>query len=178
MSAPTYVLTVSTRVFAPPARVWAQRTDPALLRAEFPPALFFALPGAEADRLRAAFAAAAPVRVTGRFTPFRLPWPIELRAVTPGESFLDTSENALYRAFSHLHRFEAASDGCRTVDQVTFTPAFAPGLLAAATARVFVHRHRTLARHLPVDPRATAVAILRRAAAPAPDDEAPATGEP
>lgn len=172
-----YVLTVSTRVFAPPARVWAQRTDPALLRAEFPRWLLFDLPAAEADRLRAAFASATPVTVTGHFSPARLPWPIHLRAVTPGSTFHDTSENALYTAFSHLHRFEPASDGCRTVDQVSFTPAFAPALLAALTTRVFVHRHRTLAAHLPVDARAAAVAILRRAAPPdGAEADAPAPG--
>ena len=61
------------------------------------------------------------------------------------------------------------------MDQVRFTPAFAPALLAALTTRVFIHRHRTLAAHLPVDTRAAAVAILRRAAPP--DEDAPGAAD-
>lgn len=152
----TFHLRVWTRFLAPVEEVWKIKTDLRHISAEFGPWLSFQTVGD---------AIVSPGHWDARFG-LRglalLPWPIELTEVLPGERFVDTSQNALYRRFEHQHLFEPTPDGCRYIDAVTFESALpAQKLSAILTQRVFLHRHRVAARLLPTDPQATAVSVLR-----------------
>lgn len=68
----------------------------------------------------------------------------------------------LYTDFHHETLFEPSPDGCRYVDSLTFTPALPlQKLTAILTRRIFMHRHRLLAKNLASDPQATAIGVLR-----------------
>ncbi len=89
-------------------------------------------------------------------------WPMRLEEVEPGVRYVDTSENAWFRAWRHEHLFEPTPDGCRYVDAITFAPAGpAPELAARALRGVVIRRHRWFARRLASDARATGTAVLR-----------------
>jgi ligand-binding SRPBCC domain-containing protein len=165
MANTTFYLRVWTRFFDSPERVWAVKTDPDLLRAEFPAWARFSV--RDAGTLQAAFQKAEPAQVDGRLSllgtgPLGLRWPLNLEAVEPHTRYRDTSSNALYSRFEHEHLFEPTADGTRYIDAVTFTPSL-PAAKAAAifTQRLFVHRHRAAAKHLNADARTVGTAVLR-----------------
>ncbi len=161
--ATTFHLRVWSRFFAPVEDVWALKTDPAALQAEFRPWMTFALPDGAA--LTRALAGELPATLDGslrlgRVLPFA--WPVRIESAVKHKEYRDTSTNALYSRFEHDHLFEVTPDGCRYVDAVTFTSkAPAQKLFAIATQRLFVHRHTVAAKRLPTDPQATAVSVLR-----------------
>ena len=158
--ATTFRLRVWTRFFASVEEVWALKTDGDHLRSEFP--WFAPFRVDDEERLRAAFEACEPCEVDGRFGPAGLSWPLRLEAVERCVRYRDTSENVLYSRFEHEHLFEAASDGCRYIDEVTFTPnGPAQKAVALSTLWVFRHRHRVTARKLPADTRTVGTGILR-----------------
>lgn len=165
MAETTFHLRVWTRFFDPVERVWAVKTDPDVMRSEFPP--FFAFDVRDPDALRAAFEAGQPVEVAGRFGtrmlgPARLPWPVRLEAVEPLRRFRDTSDNAMFKRFEHEHVFQETVDGTRYIDAVTFTPRLpAAKATAILLQRVFIHRHRVAARHLQPDARTVGTSVLR-----------------
>ena len=169
-AAPAFRLRVWTRFFAPVERVWELKTDLARVREEFRPWMEFRPQDPEA--LCRAVRSGQTGRFPARLWPLGISWTTELVEARPTERFVDRSQNLLYAAFEHRHVFEPADDGCRYVDDVTFTPA-APlpaGLVARMTAAMFGHRHRQSARHLPHDARATAIVVLRQVL----EDEGPA----
>lgn len=155
-------LRVWTRFFATPEQVWALKTDPAALAAEFRPYLWFT---ADADAMSRAFAGPLPAVVPAKLRPFGLPigitWPVHLRQAKRPEAYTDTSENRLYSRFSHVHQIEVTPDGCRYIDAVTFAPRMGSKPVALLTERLFKHRHRVSAKALKADPQATAVSVLR-----------------
>jgi ligand-binding SRPBCC domain-containing protein len=165
MAETTFHLRVWTRFFDPLERVWAVKTDPDVMRAEFPPGFSFDVDDPAA--LKRAFDAAEAVTVSGRFGalllgPGRLPWPVRLEAVEPLRRYRDTSENALFTRFEHEHLFQETVDGTRYIDAVTFTPRLpAAKATAILMQRVFAHRHRVAARHLQPDTRTVGTAVLR-----------------
>ena len=156
-------LRVWTRFLAPVEEVWRIKTDLGLLSAEFGPIFAFragsgAMPPHPFER--------APLSTKASFglslLPFGIPWPLELTESEPMRRYVDTSQNLLYREWRHEHLFEPTPDGCRYMDAVTFIPALpAQKLAAILTRRVFLHRHLRAAKHLPADPQATAVGVLR-----------------
>lgn len=159
----TFHLRVWTRFLAPVADVWRLKTDPARVEEEFRPHRFRL---GDPAALTRAVAGEVPTHVDASLAfaglPVALAWPIELVEAVPMERFRDQSSNRLFRDFDHLHLFEPTSDGCRYVDAVTFTPALpAQKLTAILTRRLFVQRHRAAAAHLPADPQATGVGVLR-----------------
>ncbi len=157
--ATTFVLRVWTRFGCPGERVWRHRVDglaPELSRWKH---LWLEGDAPVAQEL-------LPPEVTTTLAPagplIPVTWPVRVTAVTPGTSWTDTSENALYARFSHEHTVEATSDGARYVDTVTFTPnGRAQKLAAQLTERMIIGRHRAMAKVLPADPQATGVSVLR-----------------
>ncbi|MBM4368720.1 MAG: hypothetical protein FJ102_21075 [Deltaproteobacteria bacterium] len=158
----TFQLRAWTRFRAGPAEVWALKTDPEKLGAEFRPWLHFS---ADAEALSRALAGAAPASIEGRLRVLGLPpgfaWPVRVREAQPPRRYVDVSENALYRRFEHTHLVESTGDGARYLDHVVFEPSFAPKLMGILTERLFVHRHRVAARSLEADPQVTGVTVLR-----------------
>ena len=153
----TFHLRVWTRFFAPPDRVWALKSDPAAIEAEFPLWAPFSLGDKAA---LAAAIAAGQGELRGRLGP--LPWPLRLVGVQPGQSFEDRSENALFSRWEHVHTVEPTPDGARYIDAVTFTPALpGPKFVAIGVKGLFVARHRAAARHLPADALTVGVHVLR-----------------
>lgn len=159
-------VSVWTRFRATPAEVWALQTDPDRVRAAFGPALAFRIgePGAFRDAIASATAGKFGGKLTGPIGVLGVDWPFELRDVKPLESFVDSSENAVFESFVHTHRLESATDGfVRYTDEVRFVPRVGPeAWVAAAVRRLFVARHKRVAGWLPSDPLARGVAIVRR----------------
>lgn len=159
----TFHLRVWTRFLAPVEDVWRLKTDPARISEEFLPYASFRIQDDAA--LAQLLATGAPGELSASFKLGRaLPvgWPIRVESVVPNVSFRDTSVNKLYARFEHDHLFETTPDGCRYVDAVTFVSTLPlQKATAIATKRMFEHRHRVAAKHLPTDPEATAVAVLR-----------------
>jgi ligand-binding SRPBCC domain-containing protein len=159
----TFHLRVWTRFLAPVEEVWALKTDPVVIAAEFRPRFSFTL---DPDALPAALAGPMPAELSAtlRFggLPPGITWPVRLAAVTPNVEIRESSVNRLYSRFEHEHLFEATPDGCRYVDAITFTSTVpAQKLFAILTKRTFEHCHRVAAKRLPTDPQATAVSVLR-----------------
>lgn len=158
----TFQLRAWTRFLAAPEAVWAHKTDPEKLGAEFRPWFGFR---ADAEALSRALAGAAPADVAARLLPLGLPpglaWPVHVRTASPPVSFTDTSTNALYSRFEHVHTVEPTCDGARYLDVVTFVPRALPKVVAIVTERLFAHRHQVSARGLPADKQATGVTVLR-----------------
>lgn len=152
----SFQLRVWTRFLAPVEDVWRLKTDPKRISEEFSPLASFRLIG---DSFHGVGSYKA------RFGPPGLPmmeWPVELEVWEEGVRFVYSSKNLLYAAFRHEHSFETTPEGCRYIDEVQFTSKL-PAQKAAAIMlqRLFQHRHRVSARHLPSDPQATAIAVLR-----------------
>lgn len=161
--ATTFHLRVWSRFLAPVEDVWALKTDPAALQAEFRPWATFAIPDGAA--LTRALGGDVPTTLDcslrlGGVLP--VAWPARVESAVAHRSYRDTSTNALYARWEHDHLFEVTPDGCRYVDAVTFTSrAPLQKVFAIATQRLFQHRHAVAAKRLPTDPQATAVAVLR-----------------
>lgn len=158
-TAPHWRLRVWTRFLAPVDQVWALKTDPERISDEFRPLRFVV---DDAAGLRAALASGGEGEFHARLWPLGLSWPIRLSEVEPGRSFVDRSQNALFQTFEHRHLVEATQDGARYVDDLLLCPT-APGaaMKVELVRRLFERRHRRAARHLPHDPRATAIVVLR-----------------
>jgi ligand-binding SRPBCC domain-containing protein len=158
-----FQLSCSTRFFASADEVWAIKTDPKALAAEFEP--FFRFTG-DLDALRACLRGEGlPRTVEARIWAGVLPtvsWPFQFVEHVDGSHFVDRSDNALFSEWEHIHRVEVASDAVRYLDLVRFTPRFGPPhLVGRMVEELFKHRHRRAARKLSSDARATGVALLR-----------------
>ncbi len=157
--ATTFVLRVWTRFACSPDEVWRHRVDG--LAPELATWKHLWLEG-DAPVAQDAL----PPQVTTTLKPagpvLPVKWPVRVTAISPGTSWTDTSENALYARFAHEHTVEATSDGARYVDTVTFTPrGGAQKLAAQLTERMITGRHRAMAKVLAADPQATGVSVLR-----------------
>lgn len=153
----TFHLRVWTRFFTPLDQVWAMKTDPKNVVAEFPAWARFSPDAA----LVSALSEGRPGRYSARLG-LVIPWPTEIVAWEPQTRTVDRSENALFSTFEHEHLFEVTPDGCRYIDALTFRPKLpAQKALAILTERLFVHRHRVAGKLLPADPQATGVSVLR-----------------
>ena len=158
--ATTFLLSVWTRFFETPERVWEIKTDPARVAEEFPWGL--GISTTKPEVLAQAFSDARPCEVDATLGFARLSWPLRMEAIEPHRRFRDTSENALFSRFEHEHLLEPTTDGTRYIDKLVFQPALpAAKLLAIVTRRLFVHRHQVAARHLTADTRTIGVSILR-----------------
>ncbi|MDG1484407.1 MAG: hypothetical protein P8R54_32755 [Myxococcota bacterium] len=160
MGATTFRLRVWTRYFSSPEQVWAVKTDPACLAAEFRPWLSFSVDDPEG--LFSTIRSGGSAETHARLLPLGIRWPISLTCSAPGAEYADTSENVLFSRFEHTHVFQPTPDGCRYVDDVIFTPALpANKLTAILTRRLFVHRHRIAAGRLMADERTIGTSVLR-----------------
>ncbi len=163
-------LRVWTRFLAPCADVWREKTDMAFARQEFRPLMDFR--PEDPEGLRAAVVEGRPGRFRARLWPLGVRWESEIVESLPGVRFVDRSSNRLFAVYEHHHLFEPTADGCRYVDDLLFSPAsgLPPKLAARLTEKLFVHRHRQAARHLPHDPRAMGVSVLRQVLPEEPTD--------
>lgn len=151
----TYHLRCWTRVHATPDEVWALRA------------------GADAGQEMPAW-----IQVEGAATPGpgataegRISLPMGLGGVEWREQFeawepparwaKRVDDNDVFARWEHEQLFEETSDGCRTVDVVTFQPKGPARAVARAVLEIFLARHRKLAERVPTDKRATAVAVMR-----------------
>ncbi|RME20850.1 MAG: hypothetical protein D6798_19520 [Deltaproteobacteria bacterium] len=163
-------LRVWTRFLAPCEDVWRAKTDAGIAHDEFRPWLDFRPD--DPDGMQRAVVEGRPGRFPARLWPLGIEWVTEIVESVPGVEFVDRSRNRLFSEYEHHHVFEPTTDGCRYIDDVRFVPA--PGLpsrlVARLTERLFVHRHRRAARHLPHDPQATGVSVLRRVLPDSPQD--------
>jgi ligand-binding SRPBCC domain-containing protein len=155
---PAYRLRISTRYLAPPEQVWAQKSDPQAIMAEFPPWAPFRL-NRPADVAAALADGADRLRAPARLG--LMPWEASVRLLEPGLAYEDIGTSSLFTFFHHTHRLQPVSDGTHYLDDVWFTPAFAPELSARVLRRVFVVRHRRAAQVLPADPQSVGHAVLR-----------------
>ncbi len=154
----TFHLRVWTRFFAPPEAVWALKSDPVAIEAEFPLWAPFSI--GDKAALLAGLGGALPVSMQGRIGP--LAWPYTVDELEPGRRFRDVSTNALFSRWEHQHIVEATPDGARYIDAVTFTPALpGPKFVAIAVKQLFVARHQAAARKLPADALTVGVHVLR-----------------
>jgi ligand-binding SRPBCC domain-containing protein len=158
----SFLLRVWTRFYATPEEVWAIKTDPEALAAEFQPWLRFSMDG---EALRRAIEGGGGGEVASTLRPLGLPfgvgWPIRLGPATRPVAYSDSSENRIFSRFQHQHSIERTGDGCRYVDAVTFAPRMLPKAVGLMTERLFRHRHAVAARRLKSDPQATGVSVLR-----------------
>jgi ligand-binding SRPBCC domain-containing protein len=162
MAETTFKLRVWTRYFTSVEEVWAHKTTPAHLLAELPYWARPALSAKDIDTLREAILHNRPAEVSARVGLLKLSWPIRLVHSAPPLLFEDHSENRMFSRFEHRHQLEEAPDGCRYIDQVTFTPRGPSAKLSALSLKwVFERRHRVAARHLPADQRTIGTAVLR-----------------
>lgn len=161
--ATTFHLRVWTRFLVPVEEVWARKTDPTALAAEFRPYASFCF--ADETAVRRAFAGDVPATLDatlrlGRALPFK--WPIQVESVVPRSSIREVSSGRLFSRWEHDRLFEPTPDGCRYVDAITFTSTSpAQKITAILTKRLFEHRHKVAAATLASDPEATGVAVLR-----------------
>ena len=155
---PQYRLRVSTRYRAPAEQVWDHVTDVQAIAAEFPPwaPFHFTRPDEVA---RALEDGARQARIPARLG--LLPWTAEVKLTEAGHGYENLGDSSLFAVFLHIHTIEAVSDGSRRLDDVWFTPARFPGLVAQWTSRLFVARHRRSTRVLPADARTVGHCILR-----------------
>jgi ligand-binding SRPBCC domain-containing protein len=158
-SRPTYRLRVSTRFWVPAEDVWAHKTDPKAIMAEFPMWVPFRINRPD-DLIAALSEGASTVRSPARVG--LLPWEVQVQIVEPGRLYVDRSESSLMNFFVHQHCVEVASDGTHYTDDIWFTPAVAPALTARLLRRVFAARHTRAAQVMPADPRTVGHAVLRR----------------
>jgi len=142
-----------------PEDVWAYKTDPNAIMAEFPPWIPFRIN--RPDALVAALNdGASAVRSPARIGLF--PWEVQVQVVEPGRLYVDRGESALMTFFVHRHYVDVASDGTHYTDDIWFTPARAPALTARLLCRVFLACHTRAARVMPADPRTVGHTVLRR----------------
>jgi ligand-binding SRPBCC domain-containing protein len=159
-----YSLRVWTRHLEPPELVWAHKTDPEMLAAEFRPLVSMTMSEGDRRAMEQSLSSnASLMQLELRIAPMGLRWPMELELLEPGRAYRDTSRNRIYRQWEHEHRLIPASDGCLYVDEIRFVPAL-PGHLrwARLTARLMQHRHRRASEWLKGEKGSVGVAALRR----------------
>lgn len=162
MSRLRWRLRVWTRFRASPEEVWAIKTDPDALAAEFRPFGYFSLSETERSMMQAAFSEASSCALRLRIPPFGLEWPMNIDVVENERIYRDRSSNSIYQEWSHYHRIVPSSDGALYVDEVVFVSALpVDRWLAKLTKNLFVHRHKMAARCLPTEFGTVGVAMLR-----------------
>lgn len=76
-----------------------------------------------------------------------LPWRTRIDSWEPGVCFVDRQIAGPYRWWRHEHRFEAAAEGTRVIDEVEFVPRAAfvtSALVRRDVGRIFAFRQRSL----------------------------------
>ena len=159
----TWRLRVWTRFLCEPATVWAHKTDPEMLAREFRPYVFMTMSGADQEVVRRTLSTGAEhTEVLARLSPPGLDWPMAITVVEPGRHYRDVSRNALFKHWAHDHQILSASDGCLYIDDLVFVSALPFCKATALTMeRLMKHRHSVAARHLPAEPGAVGVSVLR-----------------
>ncbi len=152
--AETYHLRCWTRIYAPLDQVWALRTAPDGVRQELPS--WLQLDGETQPGQGGELSLSLPLGLG------RVDWHEQFDAWEPPARWLKhVEDNDVFARWEHEQLFEETSDGCRTVDVVTFQPKGPARAVARAVLEIFLARHRKLAERVPTDKRATAIAVMR-----------------
>lgn len=73
---------------------------------------------------------------------------VTLLEIEPGRGFLEQSPMGSMKMWRHERYIEATGNGSLLVDELTFSPRYAPRLARRIVKAFFHHRHRQLARYL------------------------------
>jgi len=159
-----YHLRCSTLFHASAEEVWALKTDPEKIQDEFQP-LFHADTTSAQEALAALKRGELPVSYTIQMKGAGIlplgKWPVEVVEYENQSHYVDRSENNVFGYWRHEHRLQSSSIGTQYTDLVDFEPRSKARWTALALRELFLYRHRRAARHLPTQPRATAIATLR-----------------
>lgn len=172
----TYHLRVWTRFHAPMDEVWRYVTDAQRIRADRRPLAH--LSGVDDQALTRALRGddPAPLQLGARLTALGIlpgpAWTVDVVDQQPGRSVtVRSSDNPLFHEWEHERSVQSASDACRYMDKLTFTPrSSASRVVARAVEELFIHAHWQASRQLDSDARATGVAMLRLQDDGEPDD--------
>jgi ligand-binding SRPBCC domain-containing protein len=145
-------VTVTSRVAAPPDRVWAHARTMAGVNRELAPFVRMTVPAAargltleDAPRDAVAFRS---VLLAFGVVPFDR-HDLCLADVTPGRGFHERSSSLLQRRWDHERTIAADGEGSLVTDRVVFSPRAVPArLVRPVVAALFGHRHRRLRRLL------------------------------
>lgn len=77
-----------------------------------------------------------------------IPWQTRIDVWEPGVRFVDRQVRGPYRWWHHEHRFEAAGEATRVIDDVEYVPRarwLSAGLVRRDVERIFDYRQQTLA---------------------------------
>lgn len=77
-----------------------------------------------------------------------IPWQTRIDVWEPGVRFVDRQVRGPYRWWLHEHRFEAAGEATRVIDDVEYVPRarwLSAGLVRRDVERIFEYRQQTLA---------------------------------
>jgi ligand-binding SRPBCC domain-containing protein len=142
---------ISSRLLAPPERVWAHATSAAGVNAELAPLLRMTSPPGFSALGDAAVPLGKPLcrSVILLFGVLPIDYDdITLEALDPGKSFRERSPMLSMRTWIHERTIDPRGGGAKVTDRVAFEPRL-PGvgaLLAPLLHLVFENRHRQLVR--------------------------------
>ena len=143
-------ITVTTRVAADTARVWAHARTMDGVNAELAPFVRMTVPaaarGLTLEDVVLGQVAIRSVLLAGRLVPFDR-HDLVLERVDPGRGFHERSTSLLQRRWEHERTLVPDGAGTLVTDRVTFEPRVGSArLIAPVVAALFRHRHRHLAR--------------------------------
>lgn len=141
-------ITVTSRLPAPPAAVWAHASSMEGVNYELRPLVRMTVPAAlrgrgldEAELDTVLFQS---VLLVGGVLPFDR-HALKLVKVQPGRGFQERSTSLLHKRWEHDRTIVADGEGSLVTDRVTFEPRFgSAGLERAVVAAIFRHRHGRL----------------------------------
>lgn len=143
-------ITVTSRLAAPPAAVWAHASTMEGVNFELRPLVRMTVPrparGRTLEDVELNATAFHSTLLAGGVLPFDR-HALRLVAVRPGRGFQERSTSLLHARWDHERTIVADADGSLLTDRVTFTPRLGTaGLERPIVAALFRHRHERLAR--------------------------------
>ncbi len=141
-------ITVTSRLDAPPAAVWAHASSMDGVNFELRPLVRMTVPkharGKTLEEVELDTVAFRSVLLAGGVLPFDR-HALRLAKVQPGRGFQERSTSLLHTRWEHERTIVPDGDGCLLTDRVTFTPRLgSAGLERPIVAALFRHRHRRL----------------------------------
>lgn len=148
MSRSSATITVTSRLAAPPAAVWAHAATMEGVNFELRPLVRMTVPaavrGKTLEDVELDTTAFHSVLLAGGVLPFDR-HALRLVKVQPGRGFQERSTSLLHARWEHERTIVADGDGSLLTDRVTFEPRLGPaGLERAVVAALFRHRHDRL----------------------------------
>lgn len=150
MSRSSATVTVTSRLAAPPAAVWAHAATMEGVNFELRPLVRMTVPeharGKTLEEVELDAVAFHSLLLAGGVLPFDR-HALRLTRVQPGRGFHERSTSLLHARWEHERTIVADGDGCLLTDRVTFEPRLGPaGLERPIVAALFRHRHERLTK--------------------------------